>query len=463
MSIILISILILSACGSGKDFNEPVSNSAPSDELTAKSEENIDLVEINAFDDIVVGYVGWEGLGKLEYIDMSNCLQFIQDNFEFKPVEDWTNLSNGDEIEIHLIYDKKDVEEKGYIVLEDTKKFKVTGLNSIQQSWGYYDGVAWVNSSKNGWCLCDKEGNILFTLDEGTKPTTNFYNGVSIVDENRLVDKNGNTIWSVDIDGNAYAKQKWGDAVKEIEICYAYGASGRYGKDFFGKVFVHFFINSYELSGDFMGILDSSGNWIFEPEEGYDEVRCYDYGDNGIFEFRTSFGIDKNWFFYNAITDEKIIGRDNAVLDRWKREYYCSIHDGLIFEERDGVGFFCDVDGNEMINLSRYYRIHDNVGTGEFSNGYALLHIANESNYEFYTIIDVNGNEMFTPKSTDDGQTSLVNGFYRIGTQYYNINGAPMFSLVFSECSDFQEEMALVEIAEDKTLHFINTNGEIVY
>lgn len=439
-------------------YNKMVDNSDLSHKGKVSEYEENNLVDINVFEDIVINYSGWNGLGKIDHIDTSGCSQFIQENFKFVPVEDYQNLSHGDQVQVQVVFDKEFVNKNGYNVSEENHSFYVSNLNTILESDGYYDGVAWVRTSQDGWCVCDKEGNSLYTLSEDfVRPTTHFYNGVSLVDERALVDKNGNVIWSIS-DGYDYAKQRWGDAIEEVKVCYAYGVD--YGKDFFGKIFVHFFVNSYEFTGDYMGILDSSGNWILEPAEGYKEVRSYEYGKNGIFEFRTSFGGYPDYLFYNAITDDKIKGLDESVLEQWKREYYCSTHDGLIYEERGGNGYFCDVDGNEVINLSGY-NIHANWV--EFSSGYALLPILNESGYEFFTIIDRDGNELFDPKSRDNEPEGMMNGFYRIGNQYFNVKCEPICDLLFSECNDFLEGMALIKLAEDGTLHFINEKGEIVY
>lgn len=168
---------------------------------------------MDIFKDVQINCDGWNDFGEIVDISTENCESLVRENVTFTLAEDYKELSNGDMVTIIAEYEEKIFSENGFKVSNDSAEIRVNGLRQIVDAQDYHDGMAWVNvefADETKWCCCDKEGEILFSLEAGSIPTTYFANGVAIVDYNRVIDKSGNVIWSIVDNGISASNELWG-------------------------------------------------------------------------------------------------------------------------------------------------------------------------------------------------------------------------------------------------------------
>lgn len=244
--------------------------------------------------------------------------------------------------------------------------------------------------------------------------------------------------------------------VKSIEICF-----DSKDEDYFGYTFIRFHVESFDLTADFTGVIDSTGNWYTEPA-----IRHYDYGGNGLYKYYVPNGYgladESTWYLYNLFTNEMAIGHEKW--EEWSNNYLLNQHNELLFRwddyYTDASGFY-NANNNKVIDLAKYNLI-TYVAEPEFNEGYSLLEIENEQGSRYYTIIDITGTEMFSPqKNVEHGE--LRCGYYWVeDVGYMNVNGEVAFDIELQSGSDFNENMAVVRTL-NSNIHYINSNGEIVY
>ncbi|MCD7772326.1 MAG: hypothetical protein LUH23_09635 [Oscillospiraceae bacterium] len=441
-----------------------------STESAEEDEQEIiaDLEPINVFESVEVVCDGWNGFGKVTEISTSECSAFVQDNVVFSLETSYSELQNGDTVVVTAQYDENFFAQNGYEVIETSHEFEVDDLIRIIEGQDYHDGVAWVRTGNLEWSCCDKEGNILFVLDNNQVPMSYFANEVAIVgtllgEITAVVDKAGNVVWSPE-DGYEYGEARWGsDSVTSVKII-GLGED----EDYFGYTRVSISIDTFEQTGTYYGIIDSEGNWWSEPGV-MPNIGYYEYCIYTSSKYR----------LYNILTNEEMevpLYYDISV-DYWAREYITERHNGLIYQVGDyceyyiehGVYYsdtkngYYDIDGQLVIDLSKY-NIPDVCiwDIQQFNDGYSLIDITNDQGSGYYVVIDTSGNEMFSPKrGVDHGE--LKCGYYWVkDVGYLNIYGEEAFDLVLKDGEDFSEGMAYVTTA-DSNHHYINTDGEIVF
>lgn len=457
-------LVLLSSCGAAPE--EPASRvetktQVPSEESQTEDKEE-QPVEIDVFQDLAIEYSGWNGLGQIQEIKTEDCSQLVRNHVEFSLQENPVNLANGDIITVVASFDEQALLEEGYQAKEKAMEFEVEGLPFITDYRDYHDGVAWVKVIFNDttkWTCCDQEGNILFSLDEASEPTTDFAQGVAVVDSNRVVNKSGETVWSIEKEGTEFGSQTWGQgSVTNIWISYRPAE-----EEFFGYTFVVFEVDSYEISGSFTGILDPEGQWYAEPA-----LKQYRYAEDGLYEYYVPNGYDlpneSQWYLYNVLTNETEEGkngnRDYSQYVAWQNAFKFARQDGLMFTEDEIGCCFVDANGNRAIDLSKY-NINYYGESPVFHEGYCLLEVSNEQGAYYYTVIDTAGVEQFPPqKGVEHGE--LRCGYYWVpDVGYMNVKGEPAFDKDFLNGTDFSENMAFVSV--DGGMHAINTDGEIVF
>lgn len=69
-----------------------------------------------------------------------------------------------------------------------------------QDARSFSEQVAWVKHGGR-WHLVDQKGQVQFSLNKDEFPNTNFTGGVAIIDKRRMINKNGETIFDVRIEG----------------------------------------------------------------------------------------------------------------------------------------------------------------------------------------------------------------------------------------------------------------------
>lgn len=448
---------------------------------------------------VEIKYKGWAGMASVDQIlvnsENSDFKQQVEKYITFEPAEDYNNLKEGDKITINAIFDENELKKQGLKIEETSMEFTVNDVNTIQQVCSYHDGVAWAEvrcGMDDNWSLLDKDGNIIYQLDKGSYPVTHYTNGICIVDFQRVVDKSGNTIWSIEKDGNTYADSVWGsENVENITIYNNWNSdvrpnevAGLVENDFFGYIQVEFSVNTFDYSGSYTGFLDKDGIWYLDPVSMQASILD---GENGVYRIAKSDGTEGR---YNLLTNETIwLDRDNKdayylQAGKWNCEYYSSLHNGLIFVSAGALGdtiydgmelsdyqkSFRDSSGNMIIDLSKYDLFYPYP---VFRDGYAILRIYNDQQRKYYTIIDTSGNEVFTPRALNEIGTGCSEGcsqdLYWVdegekGIIYYKVSGEQAFSFDFKLKSgtEFNEDRALIQ-SEDNVYYVIDLEGRLIF
>ena len=181
----------------------------------------------------------------------------------------------------------------------EEKSTNIIDCSLIDEVTDFSDGVAWVTDSKNGIedkYLIDKNGVIQLALDKSTYVDISHYvNGKALAYASNgaynytnptrvvaIVDKKGNTTWSLEVDAKKKAEALYGEDV--VENVFALGLSDdKWG----GYLIIGFDVDTFKYTGTLYGVIDANGNWIIEPpvlenapeqitNKQYDNV---DYGD----------------------------------------------------------------------------------------------------------------------------------------------------------------------------------------
>ncbi|MDO5415548.1 MAG: hypothetical protein Q4F78_08815 [Bacillota bacterium] len=509
--VITVLSLMIVGCGSNNDTSDEVySHDAyaenDGEEEVYESEEYIEedetLIPIDLWEGISVSYKGWAGLGEIDKITYSADSEFanlVADNVTFKPAEEYHNLKDKDKIIINASYDENIFKKNGYIIEQPSYEISVYGVPTIIEATSYHDGLAWMNiktADIEQWMAIDTNGGVAIKLDPGSAPGTHFSKGVCIINNENIVDKNGNIIWSCEKEGLDYAVKKWGaDHVKNVtihnnwhDILRLDSISSYVEEEYFGYTQVIISVDTFEYTGDYTGFLDEKGEWYLEPSTFQGSITDGEYGVYRAFRPGSGQGLNqeglynlfKNEFVWEAEMDWREYG---SVKYKWKAEYYSSIHNGLIHENDSsdvfnslGVdhsidGFYDIVTGKVAIDLSGYRR--DTLPYPTFSEGYCILHILNDQGAKYYVVLDREGKELITPRKDDyspHGAAAFVSeGLFwdnveGEGVTYYKPDGNKAFDCVINiiGCSDFHEDRAVVQ-GEDKVYYVINKKGEIVF
>lgn len=253
---------------------------------------------------------------------------------------------------------------------------------------------------------------------------SNFCKGTALADigagqegyANAIIDTDGNVIWAMDTDGKMVAENFFdGKEVTKISSFFNVLPSER--DTYYGYFPVEFSVDDYEYTGTYIGILDSSGEWVVEPSVPSHSYAwmLQDYGivtNAYIFDYAEG---NVQYFSGDADEDSTAEEEQDTLRESKEREFFFLQHNNLIFSgdtdisldfERDITGFY-DQNGNLVINLSSY----NIVNYPEFTGGYAILEIENEQGSNYLTVIDTSGEEMFSSVK-DNGHGALSEGIF---------------------------------------------------
>ena len=471
--IISILILILFSCGNndklsgtyvGSSFGFRKSYTFDGDKVTVTDMTGIPLNGTYKIDGDTITIKTWSEF-TYSFEKKSNNVILI-DGIEF--------TKNGNKKSQDLINDKNNYEndyEYDYEVSSDK-----TTLNIINGR-DFSDGVAWIKQ-EYGWSCVDKEGKIIFNLNSGSTPTTDFINGIAIIDKDKIINKSGEVVSSVS-DGKY-------DRI--IEEC----------GNFNGYVFVCLFIDTFELTEYRIGIIDSSGNWYMEPimkKPQYSDPRYVSddmyYWEQGKSESRYYFNVklkelvefspvyagdsyENGYILNNTYQKVTVINKRGEY-----SEIYPILNNGkyteFIGKYQDDVFFgtdlyvtecnFYNIYGDKAIDLSKYNIKHNIFDPYPyFSEGYCFLEIMNNQNSEYFTIIDKTGQQMFEPrKSVQHGEISCGLIWIKSGTgySYIDVFGNEKFYLECSKANDFHESIAKIE--NSGSAYYIDINGNKIF
>lgn len=337
----------------------------------------------------------------------------------------------------------------------------------FERARDFSEGVTWVSEEYiSPWKCVDVKGNVLFELEEDEEVTTDFKNGIAVVDAKRIVDKDGNTISSVD-DGE-----------------YTSILSDEF--DFEGYVFVEVYSNTIDETTTKVGVIDSEGEWYLKPTEKISKY--YDYEGQGIYDALA--GDEEKDKYYDVYKNE-FIGWSDVVKRRVDRSY----SNGLIFlsydedYDKNSAGYKMDFKAEELgfnnhvagfynedkelvIDMSKYAGVEDLSG---FQDGYCLVEIRNPQGENFITIINEKGDYMFEPKSTNEmsciGFTQgmlCVRGSESGTYNYLDVKGNMVIEGVSANAwygGVFNEE-GLLKVGSGNpagAVWFLDKNGEIAF
>lgn len=358
----------------------------------------------------------------------------------------------------------------------------------------FQDGVAWVKLSDNNWSVINKEGKVLFSLNSGSKPSTDFCKGIAIVNGNTIINKNGVILNNV-FDG----KYNY-EILSNISI-------GIFGK-FEGYVFVRVVVDTFEKTENRIGVIGPDGEWYIEPTnqlaDSHAIYPCPSYFGEGMYLIEDG-PLNSGVSYFLDINSKKIVEIDRLtsdyltfengwLIDPLRYQYvaisnkdgnvytiYPKLNDGNVISTagkyRDGLfygtdlyakeGHFYDIYGDMAIDLSKYKIKHIAFKHDEpyFSNGYCFLEIVNDQGSEWFTIIDKQGNFMFEPrKIVEHGEISEGLVFLNMSNNlsvYIDMNGNEIISIDCSKAYDFSEGLAL--IVKDGKIYYIDKSGNIAF
>lgn len=310
-----------------------------------------------------------------------------------------------------------DNDSKKYGISEPSSSSDNGNLTYYTEANDFSEGLAWVQISEfsdtgvwlNSQNACiNKVGEIIYSTPQSTEwidhiadfEPTPFVNGVSIVDENTLINNKGEFVWTVDNNGWSYADKKFGKGTAKSIKLYD-------GGNFTGYAFVRFFVDSYNETANYCGVLNPDGSWRMEPFLVKDEVSfAYDglYGyrttdETGYFNSSGLYDCNNNTFIKDIdLTDTEV---SNKLSSRQKK-YNFSLHNNMMYNSEKKV--FEDFAGNTVIDLSEYYEIDAKIdsGTGyysspSFNNGYCVLNVRNKQRQKYMTVINTSGEQLFEP------------------------------------------------------------------
>lgn len=371
---------------------------------------------------------------------------------------------------------------------------------SIEEAESFSDGVAWVTRYDGTRAVVDLDGNVLFEPDEHLGAVSPYVNGVSLVwngnnstETARLIDKTGNTVWSVEEDGLAKAEDLYGaDAVNRVSIQnpFAYDAQESWHDELWrGYTIVRFDIDSFEYTGILAGLLGPDGAWVIEPpalEEAAAHAgdRVWDlgndgYGDSGTYDRYTISLKHQGLLIYRTGEILPYTGLDSGGINglsygnMWQDdinevENYAAHHNCRYV----GGGRFEDSGGNVVLELEEDYPLY----SGGFLDGpiqedsfvdseYCLVYLENEGGGKYFTVIDMQGNRMFDPMRA--GTEGLLRGgaFFHKGKdeevgRYYTISGDPLGDVSGEEGKPFVEGRAW--IMSDGYWRCIDDKGNVI-
>ncbi|MBM6937372.1 hypothetical protein H7U37_02365 [Pseudoflavonifractor phocaeensis] len=368
----------------------------------------------------------------------------------------------------------------------------------------FSEGAAWITVvqgdddypyfyTDDSWLyLIDHSGQVLHSIHDHTNTlTTNFKHGACLVhteEDEYLLSNTGEVIWSVSEDGWAKAERLFGaGSVEAISIDNDHHennfrgivASAGYSHQslpFNGYCLVNFEVNTFEKTGDFMGILDSSGQWVLEPMDSNIKLYC----DKCYAEYY----LDGICYVINLETREVAQSPDHYelwdVMDAWQDAYDREFQNGLLYDkEKDG---FIDADGNVVIDLSGYSITYsfavDPSYVPTFCNGYCVLPVNNADGAQYVTVLDTQGNQVVPPIKNPDGCGGYASDGYFLSTrgllpQFYQshfpaseayirlADGQPLDIPYLPEYA-FSEGVAVVR--DDHNRHYyIDVNGNDVF
>lgn len=367
-----------------------------------------------------------------------------------------------------------------------TNKNQEDSITFFDDMLGFSEGIAWVKKHDSRWMCIDTDGNELFSISG--RPETNFVNGISIInidDKRQVINKEGNIIFSEDEDNHISITSN-----KNL---------------FSGYIFVKKEdINVNKTTTWVDGILDESGNWIFEPvnSETVNGNVFGRYRGFGIYECTTK-GAELYGGKYFDIPSRKFLSEEEfkqCILEHLFDKsgvdlIYVPYGDGIVYYkvgydtqtiqtdmiDNEKRGFF-DRNHNLAIDLSKYSSVEV---IGDFYNNSCPLKITNNQGDKFIGFINSSGDFLYEPKHVDDfgNVGNFASGLLKFGNAFIDNTGNAVISsdkieetkskakngdwhsvFHYDHLSGFNEYgLAVLGDTNDGSACFINTSGDIAF
>lgn len=385
----------------------------------------------------------------------------------------------------------EEIQEKVQKFVEEVNKNKVDkakkeGLSQpTKQARAFSDGKAWVSGEEIGasWVCINTKGEILFSLEGGMEPYTDFYDGVALIENKtrkklRLIDDRGKEIANLD-EYSCVAGEDSFLLWRNVDTFEGKWTEAGF-MDSKGKWTTPLTKEHVLFEEDWESVsLTYCGNGVYASSDGYYEYICFSSKTGETYKYSA---LDFPYYsegyvilnYYLETGDYKA-----ALIDATGKYKDTSIVGGLhaaglrpqhgnfaegIFYDADSKKFY-DASMNVKIDLSKY-EIKESF-SGQlpyFENGYASIQFAND----YFTIIDKNGNFMFEPVKAD-ASTNISEGIvgYRSenkqgikGWKYIDMKGNVLFEGAYGAL-EFHDGCALVESTDG--YYYINKKGERLY
>ncbi|GEM_PF-1738734 len=263
----------------------------------------------------------------------------------------------------------------------------------------FFDGVAWMRTRKGVWHCVDKTGKVVLRLGERETPQSSFSHGVA------LVERSDNTVELIDKSGKIISSPKQAD----------YDEIRGFIRDV-GMTLVYRHVETFQLSEDQAGVIDSNGNWqvrlsnnptlvyanrIYEPDKisGRSQPGDILQGKYEIKRYTNAFTYQSSDLYYcgEGVLVHRSSRGDNTLFsvltgNDWKLPGSLkSIGNGYVIYESERTIYSIDKSGKTKAiikNLGPAYRY--NTSLGDYADG------------------------LFYFSARADGQDAIPHGFYDI-------------------------------------------------
>lgn len=294
---------------------------------------------------------------------------------------------------------------------ETDNAVKDTGVKlegTITAASDFSEGLAFVSvdGNKNVTYCINKQGNVVFTLNEKLAVTSSisaaFVNGLALLNSiGGICDTTGKITMPTDVGATAF----YGSALSE------------------GYILAESVLSDYVATQKRLGIMNTSFEWVVEPTAELYEALCG--------------SLAGGWYCFDGVMYIKDIDRylnlktgavTESVSATWPSSQWQMLYADKILRDPTGQAM---LDLNDYKNLSRYSSIH-------FVDGKAAVGFYNsEARTYFVSLIDEAGKLLFDPVQTAIPAGNVENGGYRVSYdgQYILVTGGSANN-VQAECYD---------------------------
>jgi len=354
----------------------------------------------------------------------------------------------------------------------------------------FSDGVAWMRASDEQWHCVDKTGSIVLKLSEREEPKSDFSHGVA------LVRRSDNTVELIDKAGKVISSPKSGE----------YDEIRGFIHDI-GMILVHRYVDTWEVTEDRAGVIDSKGDWKVtlgndfvltsatkmqynssllhiktEPRPHIDRssLAVFAYLGDGIFASTKLLpdgashrrDVDAPTFFYNIVTGKKFSTKLYQG-GRFFRKNLTRIEGGYGIYSEDGFtggpSFVCSISASGEVRQLFNLR-NGTAESGDYKEGLFFYEGGDKRGF-----FDIQGKQIIDLKQYglgwSDPMPEFIDGHCLLnlrnsqGVDYYTIigkDGKFIFEPRRSQRQGLVIKCGMIVINEDNKFSVIDTTGKTV-